>query len=277
MHSSDYDDASDFVNERVLVVGGKSSGTDLAREIASLASEVHVSDRNQCNGPVQHGTITLHGEVSHFTSDQVVLKDETAVCIDVVVWCTGFLYDFPFLKNSTKLRSYSGPSRQVRGLYRLLFANEHPGIAFVGLPYSVVPFPIFFLQATWIASLISGKANLPSLDARTRWIADHEEDLKFKGWLDNKYHYLGNNLQFEYMRFLAREAGVDSESLMRYIDMLEEIYLDNSSHKPPYIGGPDSYRERKYSLERYPDRDLLLTSFTRLNRDDSLFKWTVAP
>lgn len=277
LHSSDYDQPSDFVDQKVLIVGGKSSGTDLAREISSHASEVHVSDRNHGGGPAHHGKITLHGEICRFTADHVVFNDGSAVCVDSVVWCTGFLYDFPFLKNSKILGSFSGPTRQVRGLYRLLLANEYPSVAFVGLPYSVVPFPIFYLQAKWISSLISGKAKLPPLEERARSAAEHEAYLKSMGWFENKYHYLGNSLQFEYMRFLAREAGADSESQMRYVDTLEEIYFDNSRHKPAYIGGPDSYRGRKYSLERYGLDFSFFVAMIWRTRDGNSFKWSVLP
>ena len=251
LHSCDYDNPLEFENQRVLIVGGKSSGTDLAREIASCALEVHVSDRNHATSSERHDNITLHGGISCFTSDnQVAFKDGSSACIDTIVWCTGFLYDFPFLYDSRCLKPYAGPTRQVRGLFRYLFTNEHPTVAFVGLPYSVVPFPIFYLQAMWISSLISGKAKLPSMEERSKWITEHEEKLTAMGWLETKYHYLGNELQFEYMRFLAREADIDEEALMRYIDMLEEIYFDNGKHKPPYVGGPDTYREREYQYTR---------------------------
>ena len=58
------------------------------------------------------------------------------------------------------------------------------------------------------------------------------------------------SMQAEDPSLKAREADIDEEALMRYIDMLEEIYFDNGKHKPPYVGGPDTYREREYQYTR---------------------------
>jgi aliphatic glucosinolate S-oxygenase len=40
-----------------------------------------------------------------------------------------------------------------------------PTLSFVGLPWKVVPFPQFELQAKWVARALSGRALLPSADA----------------------------------------------------------------------------------------------------------------
>ena len=44
--------------------------------------------------------------------------------------------------------------RKVRGLYQHVFAAQDPTLAFLGLPFSVVPFPLFHLQATWLGAVI---------------------------------------------------------------------------------------------------------------------------
>jgi hypothetical protein len=254
-HSRDYDDASVFTNKTVLVIGGKSSGTDLAREMSLYASKVYVSDRNHVtNDTITHGPITIVGPISHASeTGEIVLCDGCSLNADNIVWCTGFLYDFPFLRNSKALQQYSKPSRQIRGLYQLLTPVDDPSIAFIGLPYSVIPLPIFTLQSIWFAKLLTGACFLPTIHERLSWIETHEQRLRDKQWFDSKYHYLGNELQFEYMRFLvgviADEAITASWS--PYIDAIQEIYFDNSKHKPAYIGALDSYRSRRYSFKRY--------------------------
>ena len=40
-----------------------------------------------------------------------------------------------------------------------------PTLSFVGLPWKVVPFPQFELQAKWISRALSGRARLPTPEA----------------------------------------------------------------------------------------------------------------
>lgn len=252
MHACRYDDPKVFAGLRVVVVGGKSSGTDLAREISAYASAVHVSERSYSEPLVSHGRITLHPGLSrvepggHFRFVDGTTLDN----VDVLLWCTGYLYDFPFLYDAAPHESIAEPTRQVRGLYHSLISAEYPSLAFMGLPYSVVPFPLFHLQAQWIATLVSGRAALPSREVMLKSIEEFEEMLRTKDLFDSKYHYMGAE-QFPYMRYLATAAGVDSEETAAYIDMLEGIFLHVSANKPEYVGAPDTYRSMKYTIDRY--------------------------
>ena len=174
MHSIDYDklkcDLSPINGKRVLIVGGKSSATDMAREIIALgvAAEVHISDRNLEYSflktyPVGE-TIPLtdaklpsepffyfHPAISHVEEGTRYVKfsDSLTAEIDLILWCTGYLYEYPFLGDLVQLEQ----GKRLRGLHMQLFHQQEPTLAFVGLPFAVVPFPLFFFQAKLLAAV----------------------------------------------------------------------------------------------------------------------------
>lgn len=93
---------------------------------------------------------------------------------------------------------------------------------------------------------------------RLKETEEEELLLKERGLFADKYHYLGN-AQWDYCRsLLSLSAGVDereeevSDHLHRmasFIDMIEQIYNDNSARRPAFTGGPDTYRRRRYRVD----------------------------
>jgi NAD(P)-dependent dehydrogenase (short-subunit alcohol dehydrogenase family) len=191
MHSIRYDGLKNtLVDKRVLVVGTNSSGTDVARELLRQGCQVWVSDRNYRPGHVASAVAasarsevpssllpTQMPAIDHVDENgAVVFADGTAVPdIDVIIWCTGYLYDLPFLHianhwESPATATASGglssggaadstpvaaveEGKRVRPLYQQLFHVEDPTLVFAGLPFRVVPFPLFYLQriSVWLS------------------------------------------------------------------------------------------------------------------------------
>ena len=60
--------------------------------------------------------------------------------------CTAYEYDYPFL-NTNSCMELSTSQRCVKPLYEQLWHATYPNVAFIGLPHSVVPFPLFEIQA----------------------------------------------------------------------------------------------------------------------------------
>lgn len=59
----------------------------------------------------------------------------------------------------------------VRPLYQhLLHPDFGASLSFIGLPFKVVPFPQFEVQARLVARLLSGKAALPSQSEMEEWM-----------------------------------------------------------------------------------------------------------
>jgi cation diffusion facilitator CzcD-associated flavoprotein CzcO len=100
MHFQQYKHPQFMSRRKVLIVGVKSSGAELAREILGVASIMHVSNRNHTDACVKSDNgIYVHSAISHFSEDgHVVFVTGETIDVDIIVMCTGFQYDFPFLK-----------------------------------------------------------------------------------------------------------------------------------------------------------------------------------
>jgi hypothetical protein len=154
----------------------------------------------------------------------------------MIVWATGYEYDFPFLESSVA----SVEQRGVRPLFHQLFHANKPSLAFVGLPHSVVPFPLFFLQAKRIAAAwhalaaqdragaeaeaeVEARGALPDEKARLGWLAAFESQHTDS---PRNYHYLGD-AQWAYCQRLAEDAGLGGAELEGWLTFLatnREIY-----------------------------------------------------
>jgi hypothetical protein len=72
--------------------------------------------------------------------------------VDVVLLCTGYDYHAPFLCPHTLLTI---GDRHVSPAYLHLFHAYWPSLSLMGLHHSVVPFPLFDLQARLIAHTLT--------------------------------------------------------------------------------------------------------------------------
>ncbi|CAM9525685.1 unnamed protein product [Chrysoparadoxa australica] len=244
LHSMYYDDPSQFKGMKVLCIGARSSGTDVAREVAGVASEVHVCDRSvreTSKGGAQ-GNIWRHPEIQTFAgSNGVTFTDGSTADVDCVIYCTGFDYEFKFLGPSCQVEAGDG---RVHPLYKQIFHCDHPSLSFVGLPHSVVPFPLFALQAQVIARVYTGQLDLPGSEERHSWLQSQYENIPEV----KETHYLGPQ-QWEYKKDLARLAGCLDDALLKHLALQEDIYNHASKARPSFPGGPDHYRRQEFAVD----------------------------
>jgi len=232
MHSIEYDNPADFQDQRVLCVGGRASGSDMAREIAPYARQVYMSD-STCQlqpgeEPEQHGNIMgvpLTVEVHADGSIRFQNCTTVSPTVDCICFCTGYDYEFPFLLNhendhdasSSNILQCIPGERRVMPLYEQLWHAHYPTLSFLGIPHSVVPFPEVELQAEAIHAQYCVKNALPPLQER---IQAAQEDARSGGAKENgrvqDTHYLGG-AQWEYCRKMAKLAGLLDETVDNYI------------------------------------------------------------
>jgi hypothetical protein len=79
--------------------------------------------------------------------------------IDAVIYCTGYLYSYPFLKMLDPPIITTG--HRVAGLYRQIFNIVYPTLAFTALQKKIIPFPLSEVQAAAIAKVWTNKLYLP--------------------------------------------------------------------------------------------------------------------
>lgn len=71
---------------------------------------------------------------------------------------------------------------RVAPVYRHIFPlSTAPTLSIIGLPWKVVPFPEFELQAKWIARVLSKRVSLPSQEDMQAEVHDFYSDLKQQG------------------------------------------------------------------------------------------------
>jgi Flavin-binding monooxygenase-like len=106
---------------------------------------------------------------------EVSFADGSTAEVDTVIMCTGYDYSFPFLesacssssssssRNSDTKLDLSWSDKHVQPLYQQIFHAQRIDLSFIGLPHSVVPFPLFELQAKLVAAVYTGAVQLPDI------------------------------------------------------------------------------------------------------------------
>ncbi|KAF3770763.1 FAD/NAD(P)-binding domain-containing protein [Cryphonectria parasitica EP155] len=184
-HAKTYRIPEPFTDKKVLIVGNAASGLDIASQIS-----------RQCRPPL---LLSVHEptpeeNLAHVGAEEVPAIEEFLVAekgvrftdgrvekdLDAVLYCTGYLFTFPFLESMSPGLVSDG--RRVYGLYKHLFHIDHPTLAFPGLPIKVVPFPISETQAAVFARVWSNTLPLPSVEEMSQW---EEEEAQRRG---NAFH-----------------------------------------------------------------------------------------
>lgn len=238
IHSHAYKTPHRYKGRRVLVVGAGPSGTDVAVELSSSAAEVTLAHSGWRNRLLEStaGEIGEIGSLARLTGQgEVFSVDGDRVVVDDIVMCTGFQYGYPFLEEGEVGVRVADDGRSVRGLVGHLYAKKDPTLAFMGLLWKIIPFPLFEDQAGFLAALWGGRIS-------SRRLAEYER-IERKDWEiamageERFLHRLADH-QWEYRRRLADVAGrpLPSTSTM-------EIAQDASAARHRDLC---AYREREY-------------------------------
>ncbi|KAK7406236.1 hypothetical protein VNO78_07857 [Psophocarpus tetragonolobus] len=246
MHSHNYRTPESFQDQVVVLIGSSASAVDISRDIATVAKEVHIAARSVEDdklGKVPgHENLWLHSMIDSVHEDgTVVFQDGNAVGADFIIHCTGYKYDFPFLETNGEV---TVDDNRVGPLYKHVFPPAlAPWLSFVGLPWKVVPFPLFELQSKWIAGILSNRIALPSKEEMTKDIEAFYSSLEASGTPKRYTHNLALH-QWDYMNWIADQCGLPSIEEWR-----REMYMATSKNR---VLRPESYRDE------WEDDDLVL-------------------
>lgn len=256
IHSHNYRVPEPFKGQVVVLIGSSSSAADISREIAEVAKEVHIASRSvndNATGQVQ-GTANLwiHPMIERIHEDGMVdFQDGTATRADIILHCTGYKYHFPFLDTNGMV---TVDDNRVGPLYKHVFPPLlAPRLSFVGLPWKVVPFPLFEFQTKWIAGVLSGRITLPSSSEMMSNVESFYKAMEVSG-IPKRYTHNMADYQFEYDDWLANECGALLSEEWR-----KKMYYISSKAKKER---PDTYRDE------WHDQDSLLQAyedFTKYN------------
>ncbi|XP_021276884.1 flavin-containing monooxygenase FMO GS-OX-like 4 isoform X1 [Herrania umbratica] len=246
MHSHNYRVPESFTGQVVILIGSSSSAVDICRDIAGVAKEVHVASRSVADETYTkqpaYDSLWIHSMIHTAHEDgTVVFRNGKVVLADVIMHCTGYKYHFPFLDTNGIV---TVDDNRLGPLYKHLFPPAlAPGLSFIGIPWKVVPFPLFEFQSKWIAGVLSGRITLPSQKEMMEDIKAFYSTLEASGVPKRYTHNMGES-QFEYNNWLAAQCGCQGIEKWR-----KQMYLAASANRPLR---PDTYRDE------WEDHDLVL-------------------
>jgi hypothetical protein len=199
LHSHNYRRPEDYAGQVVAVLGVGASGADIVQEISRHAEHIlwcGFPDIDEQSGVVRR--LPLPEKV---TSNGLSFASLN-VRVDTLVYCTGYHYDLPFLGSDL----LEITDNHVAPLYRDILPPAWPTLGLIGLPFLVVPFPLYAMQASWFAATLDGKVKLP--DASEMLLATvSEANLLLESGVKRRHlHRLGDR-QEAYYNVLARECG----------------------------------------------------------------------
>ncbi|XP_035270364.1 flavin-containing monooxygenase 5-like isoform X1 [Anguilla anguilla] len=156
-------------------------------------------------GRIISGRVVVKPNVKQFRGSSVVFEDGTVVDkVDVVVFATGYNYDFPFLPSSLKAKAGYRMS-----LYKHVFppSLECPTLAVIGFIHGLgAIIPLAEMQARWATRVFQGLQKLPP---QKRMLLDIEKETRE---MHQRFACSKRNpLQVEYIPYmddLARQVGV---------------------------------------------------------------------
>ncbi|KAI0457962.1 FAD/NAD(P)-binding domain-containing protein [Xylaria acuta] len=204
-HSKSYRTASAFAGKRVVVVGSGPSGLDVASQISGvcespliisarspipdeMAAYLGAGDRVRVVGTIKRFLVDERGievrSVPASSSKVAGENTERILDVDAILFCTGYLYTFPFISASSlpsPTPSLVTDGRRVHGLARHLIHTYHPTLVFPGLPIKIIPFPLAEAQAAVFSRLWTNRLPLPSHEELRSWEREDEEGKGLEG------------------------------------------------------------------------------------------------
>lgn len=186
-HSKHYRTLEPFTGKKVIIVGNAASGVDIAAQVSAVCKQPlllsvrspTMPERLAYSGAEEVPAIEefLPVEKAIRFQDGRIEKD-----IDAVIFATGYLFAFPFLRSLKPPVVTNG--RRVRGLYQHLFHIDHPTLVFSRLPIRVVPFPMTESQAAVVARTWANQLPLPPPEEMRKWEAEEADRRgeKFHVW-----------------------------------------------------------------------------------------------
>ncbi|KAL7297720.1 flavin-containing monooxygenase FMO GS-OX5-like [Trichogramma pretiosum] len=238
LHSHDYRKPEPFADKRVVVIGAGPSGMDLALEISKKAKRVilshHLKETILTKFP---DNVVQKVDVAELKENSAVFKDGSEEDIDIVFYCTGYKYSFPFLSPKAGV---SVDSNMVQPLYKHVIAVEKPSLAFIGLPFYVCAFSMFDLQARFVLKFWTKECELPSRQAMLQELeAEKRERFEAKGFQKRQFHMMGP-LQGDYYNELALAAKLEPLP-----PVLTKLHNESSNR---FLEDLVHYREDRYRI-----------------------------
>ena len=199
-HAKYYNDVERFKDQKVLIIGNSASGIDISTQLLTVAKGIVMScvGEPMFKGVIEDSTEQVDRVIKYdFENNRSVTTQSGKVIsgIDKILFCTGYLYEVPFLKSYISgPKSLITDGSHLRYLYKQLFYIPDPSLILAGLPKSIIPFPFAEAQGQYVARILSGRLQLPSTEDM---YADYEREVATRG-NGSTFHIMGNLKDAQY-------------------------------------------------------------------------------
>ncbi|OTF69862.1 dimethylaniline monooxygenase[N-oxide-forming] 3-like protein [Euroglyphus maynei] len=209
LHSHDYRQPEDYIDERIAVIGGGLSGVDISQECSKYCKEIIFVNNGRMRFQNMFPNVQqVDVKVEEFTDNSIIARDKCGnrieYQVDTVIMATGYVYNLKFVDPNAGIKMNSDGT--IDGLYRHLINIEHPSMALFAVSNRVLPLPLYHQQLLYLMKILLGEYNLPSKKAM---ILDTEEDYRqrlARGLRPKDRHTLEVEMMEKYLNKLAQES-----------------------------------------------------------------------
>ncbi|OCK76834.1 flavin-containing monooxygenase [Lepidopterella palustris CBS 459.81] len=171
-HSKYFRRPDEFRGKKVIVIGNSASGIDISSQIAPICQHPLLWSNKSTSmlSPTFDSRKLELPPIAAFLPEHRSVRFENGRVesdIDAIVFCTGYFYSLPFIRNLEPELIKDGT--HVQHTYKHLFYAPQPTLSFLVLPQRVIPFPVAEAQSAVLARVYSGRLSLPSYDEMRKW------------------------------------------------------------------------------------------------------------
>lgn len=204
IHSHNFRKPDEYKGKKVLIIGAGPSGVDIARIVGAVAEKVYISHGQRVFDQTEKYVIHKPLVKSFESRSKATFEDGSEEIIDNVIYCTGYQYSYPFLTPECKI---SIENNWVKYLYKHIVNVEHPTMGFIGITFTVCPFPMSDIQVRFFLEFIKD-VNRITKEEMMADILDDVKERKEKAYPQHHVHKIGNKHQKAYSDDLAKTAKI---------------------------------------------------------------------
>ncbi|CZR67452.1 uncharacterized protein PAC_17351 [Phialocephala subalpina] len=209
IHSKQFKRPRDFEGKKVLIIGGGPSYFDIGKRIAPcvkgklLVSTRKPMLRGQISNPDRHRNISDVKFLNPKLRSISFINDATENNIDIILLCTGYEYQYPFLPRV----EIDNEGQRVVDLWEHMFWIPDITLAFVGLPKMSAIFTVIEAQSAYIARVLACRLSTP-FKTTMQQLTNEELDRCIAGAADKeaaskKFHHFNNRKDEQYINRLS--------------------------------------------------------------------------
>lgn len=225
LHSKDFKDAHDFKGASILIIGGSFSASEIAIQLIKYGT----SSRIICSSKTASiGIDQVPKEIEQRLLPEridkhiVTFKDGSSASVDVIIFCTGYIYHYPFLRGNLRFDIEGQKSNLYpAGLYKgtVCIKGGNNKLFHIAACETYLDFQVWDIQAIWIVKYI-----LEELTSEP--VSNEIMTKEASEWQKKAADVVGPFESIAFMRDFTKYLCKDIEYPEKYIDKGHELIVN---------------------------------------------------